>query len=182
MARKPLRHIFALFGLALLLAALNAPVARGADARMSRAESQIVAAQLLDGVLVTHNFTPVCTSNVVVSFADSGQTLVGVGLAQQAFDQIMKINNASEAKVESLIVGEGNASAEIAMTGKVFDQDDEIVDPGRVVRTTYSVFIDMNGGKVTALHIYGIDQVLDLTTPSSTDSYYPVQTFPGQPY
>ena len=181
MARKPLRHIIALFGLALLLVVVHSP-ARGADARMSRAESQIVAAQLLDGMLITHNLGTVCTSNVIVSFNDSGQTLVGIGLAQKAFDQLLEINNASEATIESLIVGEGNASAEIAMTGNVTDQHGSIAEPGRVVRTTYSVFIDMNGGKVTSLHIYGLDQLLDLSTPAPADSYYPVQTVPGQPY
>lgn len=181
MARKPLRHIIALLSLALLLVVVHSP-ARGADARMSRAESQIVAARLLDSVLITHNFTPVCSSNLIVSFADSGQTIVGVSLAQQAFDQLMAINNASDATVEALIVGEGNASAEIAMTGNVLDQHGSIAEPGRVVRTTYSVFIDMNGGKVTSLHVYGIDQLLDLSTPRATDSSYPIQTFPGKPY
>ena len=182
MARKPLRHIFALLGLALLLVMIHAPVARGADARMSRAESQIVAAQVLDGMLITHNLGPACTANVIVSFENSGQTLVGIGLAQKAFDQLMAINNATEATIQSLIVGEGNASAEIAMTGNVTDQQGSIAEPGRVVRTTYSVFIDMNGGKVTSLHIYGVDQLLDLSTPAPADSYYPVQTVPGQPY
>lgn len=182
MARKPVRQFLALFGLALLLTVVRAPVARGADAQMTRSESQIVAAQLLEGILVTHSFGQVCASNVVVSFADSGQTLVGVGLAQRAFDQIMESHNATEATVASLIVGEGNASAEIAMTGNVTDQNGTIAEPGRVVRTTYSVFIDMNGGKVTSLHIYGINQLLDLSNPNGFGSYYPVQTFPGQPY
>jgi hypothetical protein len=185
MARKPFRQMFSILGifsLALLVIAAHAPSARGADARMTRSESQLIAAQFLDGMINGGPFAQVCSANLVVSIEDSGQSIVGVSLARLAFDEILQDTYASDAKVESLIVGEGNASAEIALTGNVLDANGTIAEPGRVVRTTYSVFLDMNTGKVTSLHIYGIDHLLTLDAPAASDSYYPVQTFPGKPY
>jgi hypothetical protein len=185
MARKPFRQmlsILGLFSLTLLVIVAHAPSARGADARMTRTESQLVAAQFLDGMLTNGPFAQVSSANLVVAIADSGQSIVGVTLARQAFDEIMQTSHASDAKVESLIIGEGNASAEIALTGNVLDANGTIAEPGRVVRTTYSVFLDMNEGKVTSLHIYGFDTLLALSQPAVTDSYYPVQTFPGKPF
>jgi len=185
MARKPFRQILSILGvfsLALLVIVSHAPSARGADARMTRSESQLVAAQFFDGMINGGPFAHVCSANLVISIADSGQSIVGVSLARLAFDEIMENSHASNAKVESLIVGEGNASAEIALTGNVLDEAGTIAEPGRVVRTTYSVFLDMNEGKVTSLHIYGLDTLLALSQPVVNDSYYPVQTFPGKPY
>ncbi len=185
MARKPYRQILSILGvfsLALVMLASHAPSARGADARMTRTESQLVAAQFLDGMLTNGSFAQVCSANLIVSIVDSGQSVVGVSLARQAFDEIMQNSHASDATNESLIVGEGNASAEIALTGNVVDAAGTIAEPGRVVRTTYSVFLDMNTGKVTSLHIYGFDTLLALNGSSVNDSYYPVQTFPGKPY
>ena len=149
---------------------------------MTRTESQLVAAQFFDGMINSGPFAQVCSANLVVSIVDSGQSIVGVNLARLAFDEIMEDSQASDATVESLIVGEGNASAEIALTGIILDEFGTIAEPGRVVRTSYSVFLDMNEGKVTSLHIYGIDSLLSLTEPVVNDSYYPVQTFPGKPY
>jgi hypothetical protein len=185
MARKPYRQVLSILGifsLALVMLASHAPSARGADARMSRTESQLVAAQFLDGMLTNGPFAQVCSPNLLISIVDSGQSVVGVSLARLAFDEIMQNSHATDATVESLIVGEGNASAEIALTGNVLDSNGTIAEPGRVVRTTYSVFLDMNTGKVTSLHIYGFDDLLTLNVPATPDSYYPVQTFPGKPY
>ena len=185
MARKPFRQVFSILGilsLALLLIVTLAPSARGADARMTRSESQLIAAQFLDGMINGGPFAQVCSANLVVSIEDSGQSIVGVSLARLAFDEILQDTYASDAKVESLIVGEGNASAEIALTGNVLDANGTIAEPGRVVRTTYSVFLDMNTGKVTSVHIYGFNYLLTLDEPAATDNYYPVQTAPGKPY
>ena len=185
MARKPYRQVLSILGvfsLALVMLAAHAPSARGADARMTRSESQLVAATFLDGMLTDGPFAQVCSANLIVSIVDSGQSVVGVGLARLAFEEIMQTTNASDATVESLIVGEGNASAEIALTGNVVDATGTIAEPGRVVRTTYSVFLDMSTGKVTSLHLYGFDDLLTLNAPATPDSYYPVQTFPGKPY
>jgi hypothetical protein len=185
MARKPYRQVLSvlgIFSLALVMLAAHAPSARGADARMSRTESQVVAAQFLNGMLTNGPFAHVCSANLLVSIVDSGQSIVGVTLARQAFDEIMQTSQASDATVESLIVGEGNASAEITLTGTILDEFGTTAEPGRVVRTTYSVFLDMNEGKITSLHIYGIDTLLALSQPVVNDSYYPVQTFPGKPY
>jgi hypothetical protein len=185
MARKPYRRVLSILGifsLALVMLAAHAPSARGADARMTRTESQLIAAQFLNGMLTDGPFAQVCSANLVISIVDSGQSVVGVSLARQAFDEILQNAHATDATVESLIVGEGNASAEIVLTGNVLDANGSIAEPGRVVRTTYSVFLDMNTGKVTSLHLYGFDDLLTLSKPANVDSYYPVQTFPGKPY
>ena len=185
MARKPYREVLSILGvfsLALIMIAVRAPSAHGADARMSRSESQLVAAKFINGMLTGDSFDQVSSAGLIVSIVDSGQSVVGVNLARQAFDEILQASYASDATVESLIVGEGNASAEIALTGNVVDAAGTIAEPGRVVRTTYSVFLDMNTGKVTSVHIYGFNYLLTLDEPAATDSYYPVQTAPGKPY
>ncbi len=177
MERSRRHGVVALVSVGLLFAMIFAVPARPArsvpapsSAVMTQHETEAVMTDYQDAMLSNGSFEEYFADNIVITMVDVNERIVGKDAARDAMVQLNQVAFNASIKTKDFIVGPGIASSEAVFTGVQIGEYAGIPMTMRQVEVPYSVFWELEGGKITSLKIYGLVTgiVQQLTSDIST--------------
>jgi predicted ester cyclase len=175
-AKRKTGAIFSLgLGLVVVLAA-SALTGVGAqeESAMTTAQTQAAMEAYFDALLGGGAYETFFADDVVVTMTAVPGEIVGPAAAKAAIDALHHEQFDATPEVTTLVVGEGTAALEAVFVGTHTGEFAGIAATGKAVEVPYSVFYELEGGKITALRIYalveGIVQQLQAAPSTSADA------------
>jgi steroid delta-isomerase-like uncharacterized protein len=101
------------------------------------------------------DISPYLSDDVVLTLVEFGQEIKGRDTVAGAIDELHHQTFDAHPEVVNLIVGEGKAAGEFLFVGTQTEEFAGIPATGRSVRVPYTVFYDLEDGKITALRLQG---------------------------
>jgi ketosteroid isomerase-like protein len=98
--------------------------------------------------------------DIVVTFVGSGLVMKGSTAAKHAIDTLHHEALEAELEIKHVTIGPGWAAHEAELIGAQTWKVAGTPPSGRRVNIPYSVFYEMANGKITALRVYGLADVL----------------------
>jgi predicted ester cyclase len=154
------------FGLGVGLVVLLATMAGWASAR-AQAESAMTVAQTqetmgayAEALLGDGPYETFFADDIVYTMTGVPGEIRGPAAAKAAIDAIHHEQFDAQPEVTNLVVGEGTAALEVVFVGTHIGEFAGIAPTGAEVRVPYSVFYELEDGKITALRIYALAEGL----------------------
>lgn len=145
--------------LGLALAAVVVADSRGLTAQtpeaMTQARTEEVMGAYVDALLSNGPFADYFADDVVVTFVDVGQEIVGRDEAEAAIIDFHQVAFAAAPEVQTFIAGPGIAYAEVLFVATHTGDFAGIPATGREVSVPYAAVWELSGDKITALRLYG---------------------------
>jgi steroid delta-isomerase-like uncharacterized protein len=134
---------------------------------MTRTETESTLTDYLAALLGGGDFAAYFSEDVLWTTMETGEQIKGreavrdfiVALHTQLFE--------ASPEIRSLVVGDGTASLEADFVGKHVGEFAGVPPRGAEVRLPYSVFYDIDGGRITAIRAYFPISVLVQTVSSA---------------
>ena len=173
MERSRRHSVVALASVGFLFAMIFAGTARSAPAPssavMTQRETEAVMADYQEAMLSNGSFEEYFADNIVITMVDVNERFVGKDAAHDAMVQLNQVAFNASIKTKAFIVGPGTASSEAVFSGVQIGEYEGIPMTRRQVEVPYSVFWQLEGGKITSLKIYGL--VTGIMQQLTSDSY-----------
>jgi len=122
---------------------------------MTQARTEEVMGAYVDALLSNGAFADYFADDVVVTFVDLGQEIVGRDAAEAAIVDFHQVAFAAAPEVQTFIAGPGIAYAEVNFLGTHTGDFAGIPATGREVSVPYVAVWELSGDKITALRLYG---------------------------
>jgi predicted ester cyclase len=173
MGRSRRHGVVTLVSVGFLFAMIFAGAARSAPAPssavMTQSETAAVMADYQDAMFSNGSFEEYFADNIVITMVDVNQRIVGKDAARDAMVQLNQVAFNASTETKDFIVGPGIASSEAVFTGVQIGDYAGIPMTRRQVEVPYSIFWELEGGKITSLKIYGL--VSGIMQQLTSDSY-----------
>ena len=173
MERSRRHAVVALVSVGFLFAMIFAGPARSvpapSSAVMTQRETEAVIADYQDAMLSNGSFEEYFADNIVITMVDVNERIVGKDAAHDAMVQLNQVAFNASTETRDFIVGPGIASAEAVFTGVQIGEYAGIPMTRRQVEVPYSIFWQLEGGKITSLKIYGL--VTGIIQQLTSDTY-----------
>lgn len=124
-------------------------------ATMDVAQTRAVLDPYLAALVAREDIAPYFADDVVLSLVEIGQEIAGRDAVAGAIADLHQQTFDARPEVVHLVVSEGSAAGEFVFTGTHTGEFAGIAATGREVRVPYTVFYDLEDGRITALRIYG---------------------------
>jgi predicted ester cyclase len=121
---------------------------------MTVEQTQTTLDAYLDALVGGGLYADYFADDIVVTMMDSGQETVGREAAAQAIGYLHEVAFTAKPELKALIVGEGQAALEAVFVATHTGEFAGIAPTGKEVRLPYSVFYELENGKITALRLY----------------------------
>ncbi|MBA2470013.1 MAG: nuclear transport factor 2 family protein [Chloroflexia bacterium] len=122
---------------------------------MTQARTEEVMGAYVEALLSNGSFADYFADDVVVTFVDVGQEIVGRDAAEQAIVDFHQVAFATAPEVQTFIAGPGIAYAEVLFVATHTGDFAGIPATGREVSVPYVAVWELSGDKITALRLYG---------------------------
>ncbi len=110
----------------------------------------------LAALVAREDIAPFFADDTVLTLVEIGQETRGREAVAGAIADLHQRTFDGRPEVGNLIVGEGKAAGEFVFVGTHTGDFAGIPATGRSVRVPYTVFYDLDGGRITALRIQGV--------------------------
>jgi predicted ester cyclase len=150
------------FGLGVGLVVLLTTMAGWASARaqaesaMTVAETRATMGAYAEALLGDGPYETFFADDIVVTMTGVPGEIRGPAAAKAAIDAIHHEQFDAQPEVTNLVVGEGTAALEAVFVGTHIGEFAGIAPTGKEVSVPYSVFYELEDGKITALRIYAV--------------------------
>jgi steroid delta-isomerase-like uncharacterized protein len=155
--------LMVMLGTIATLASVNAQEESPMTAAETRATVEAYAAALLGGRAYETYFA----DDVVVTMTGAPGEITGPAAAKAAIDAMHTEQFDATLEIQDFVVGEGAAAVEATFFGEHIGEFAGLPATGKAVEVPYSVFYELEDGKITNLRIYalveGIVQQLQTT-------------------
>jgi steroid delta-isomerase-like uncharacterized protein len=135
---------------------------------MSAIEVRETVQEYLEVLLARGNYRRFFSDDVAFELVGTDQGARGAEAAEQAIRFMHEIAFDAAPEVANVLVDDHGAAAEATFVGTHIGEFAGIPATGNAIRVPYSVFYDVDGGRITALRIYmPMDQlVAQIHTPT----------------
>ena len=124
----------------------------GMTVEQTEAAMAAYAEALLGGGAYETYFAP----DIVVKDVDTGQEVTGPAAAKTLIDALHHELFDATPEITGLVVGEGRAALEATFVGTHTGEFAGIAATGKEIAVPYSVFYELEDGKITALRLYAL--------------------------
>jgi len=173
MERSRRHGVVALVSVGFLFVMIFAGSARSAPApapeSMTQSETAAVIADFEDAMVSNGAFEDYFADRVVITMVEVNEQIVGKQAAHDAMVQLNQVAFNASIRMDELIVGSGIASSEAVFTGVQIGEYAGIPMTRRQVEVPYSIFWELENGKITSLKIYGL--VTGIIQQLTSDTY-----------
>ena len=149
-------------GLVVMLGtiATRANVIAQEEAPMTAADTQATMEAYAAALLGGGAYETFFADDIVLTMTGVPGEIVGPAAAKAAIDAVHHEQFDAHPEVVTLVVGEGTAAIEAVFVGTHTGEFAGIAATGKAVAVPYSVFYELEDGKITALRIYALAEGL----------------------
>lgn len=130
---------------------------------MTVSETRTVLGSYLHALVSKGGFGSFFADDIVVTLMDSGQEVRGRVEAEIIVNYLHNVAFRATPEVQTVIYGEGIASAELIFAGRQVETFEDIPPSNEDLRVPYAVVWELENGKITSLRLYQFASALTAT-------------------